>query len=1226
MKRISLTPIINRHRMTAVASLVLFAGMFCATQLTAQNGAFRSPQLRVVVPVNTTLATVVTNRFSTSTNNMTLDMSGFYQIAPVDLSVSWVSADPGGVGFAITDTNGVAVSQIASRTNGYSTNLWLTVYTTNVPSGSYTFSLNASGGATNNLLLTLDVGYIWNGPTNSATLGSANWSASTSWSQGSGSSTPGASDVVIFNVDGGQTNQFVSDGSAPPTGYTNVLINSVINQNMTIGSLRFAQSNATYQWHNLNILPGYTLSITGPGGFSILQDYIREFTGISVAQVCIVGTNASLVVSNPAANFGMFVDGQAAFILDMTRLADFKATVNRFTLGDATAYPNVLNLDVNQYGNFNNNSIPRRFLPWLYMASNNVVLATYVGPENYTNSMNRMYAISDVHTLYGSGSTTVPRWYLGASNLFLADSICFIGANQGGNGTTLRFHPSFTNNPIAIFRGTNGTSRMSIFTVGDAGGITNGSQGNIKSYLDFGVGNGRIDALVDRFYMGMDRTLIASNSSATPNYQGKLGMGAGTIDCNVAFLGYQNSGVHTEVPVSQDYRGYCQGELFVSNTAVFKCNGTMTLGYTTETNGGTTGAEVQNNYGKINIGPGGTVMVKTVEVGGVTKRSTGNIISLVNGATLVVSNTIAGPDMRLSALTNSGGSTMVLFINGNSNAPYIYTSNLTVSAGNFIRIGGLTNITYTGGIAQFPLIAYSSGTPTIPGVIMPSGFIGSGSIIPNGSAQWDLYVSTNPPNTNLVWRGPGTTADWDTSTKNWYDTATGLMTNFNNGDWVKFDDTPGYATTVNQTTSILLPGQVAMSNVTVAYKFTGSGVQGGGVLTKQGTGSLEVGSSSSFAIPMTVNAGTLTNNGTIVGVTIAAGASLGNNGTINGNISCSGQAYNIGTMNGALTLEAGAVVTNLAYIQGGAFTLQTNAFLYNGTNATMDNFGNSTIATNATLINDGYLGAPLAGYAQTITVNGTLKDTGASVTPGDPTMSLSTLTIGGGGLFIMGGDGIGQTIVRNPLGTTTGASPWPGRVTLGIGSTNIIKVDPGAPSFTILGSGALDLGPSQSSQQQNGATLIITNTTGAPFSAGQYFKMFVQWNGGNPTPTGTSTNCYPIIVPRTPGPGLIWDLSRLWAGTDFGYIGVAYPPVVHLTNSFALAGDGTNIVAQFSWPATNQGWRLQTLVTPVSVGLTPDTNFNWTGIAGSWTNTSMIFSNRILNNPDTNVFFRLVFP
>jgi hypothetical protein len=1239
----------------AAAILILAACVLCAIQLPAQTVNFIGPKLRVTVPVGYNGMTIISNSMSYTTNNVLPDDTGTnYIIQPITVNLSGL---PAGVTCVLTNmssvtnaesiTNATIFTATNLRTNSSSTvRLWVVFgFDGTTPEGSYTVSENATGGATNNLLLTLDVAHIWNGSTNAALDGPGYWSVPARWAA-NGTAGTNTDSVVVFQDWGGQTNSVYSNSTPPGVLFTNYLVNSIVDDNMTISSIRFAETNNTgYRFHTIKIADGKTLTVTGTNGFSLLRDYVNETAALATGQtVTFIGTNnAALVVTNNDANFSMLLDGQQAHLLDLSQLDNFRATVNRVALGDARQYPNFWNMDANNYGNHGSTSVPRRMLPTMALARTNVIKALFVGPDDYTNATTRDYAICFSRGAYGSTTTSgPPLWLLGLSNIFYADSICFNAYGSGNANMYCRFNSNFaftnnsvnvTNNPIAIFRGTNG-GRMTMFAISDAAG-PGGETSSTKGVVDLGMNRGVVDALVDRVIIAADRPIIEGNGSGQPNHQGTFGFGAGTFDANTVILGYQTSGVHTNS--TTNYRGYCQGNLWVSNTAVFKVNDSLILGYTTEASSiNEVGPGAINNRGQVVVTRGGTMMVNRVTVGGVTKNSGLNTIGITNIgtgtniSTFILSNTIAGPDKMLDTLILSGGAVLAMHVSGFSNAPYIYTTNLSVSAGNFIRIEKLADVAYVGGVAQFPLIArFNAGTPTIPGVIMPAGFTGSGSVIPNGTLQWDLYVSTNPPNTNLVWRGPaGTTgtADWDTSSLYWRDTATGWMTNFHNGDWVTFDDTPGYATNVNEAVSILLPGQVTVSNAAIAtYKFTGSGVQGGGLLTKRGAGTLEI--AGSAAIPMTVAEGVLTNNvaGTIGGVTVAAGAGLGNAGTINGNINCSGLAYNMGTINGGLTVTSSGVVTNMAYIGGGTFTLQTNAFVYNGLNATMDNFGNSTIATNATLINEGYLGTPdINNNLQTVTVNGILKDTGAS---GTPTMCLQTLTIGGGGLFIPGGDSsTGVSSIRNPQGTAMGPTAFPGRVTLGIGSTNIMKVDPGAPTFTVLRSGALDFGPSQSSQQQNGSTLIITNVTGTPYTAGQYFKMFVRWDtGGNPYSTGTSTNCYPIIIPTTPGAGLIWDLSRLWATADFGYIGVAVPPVVHLTNSFSFP-DGTNAVCSFSWPSTNQGWRLQTLVTPASVGLTPDTNFNWTGVAGSWTNISMVISNEVLGRPGTNVFFRLVFP
>ena len=94
----------------------------------------------------------------------------------------------------------------------------------------------------------------------------------------------------------------------------------------------------------------------------------------------------------------------------------------------------------------------------------------------------------------GNGSSTSTSFLLGISNIFQLDSICFYGASSAaGNTGGTRFGPT---NGIAIFRGTNGTSRMSVFTVSDDGG-TNEASSNLKGVVDFSLGT--VDALVDGF-------------------------------------------------------------------------------------------------------------------------------------------------------------------------------------------------------------------------------------------------------------------------------------------------------------------------------------------------------------------------------------------------------------------------------------------------------------------------------------------------------------------------------------------------------------------------------------------------------------------------------------------------------------------------------------------------------------------------------------------------------
>ena len=108
-------------------------------------------------------------------------------------------------------------------------------------------------------------------------------------------------------------------------------------------------------------------------------------------------------------------------------------------------------------------------------------------------------------------------------------------------------------------------------------------------------------------------------------------------------------------------------------------NDTLELGYAAETD---PLAEPFNNYGRINIGPGGTVRAKTILFGGPSKGSSESRITMTAGATLIVSNTIAGSDGALPEL-NMSDSILMLHLNGTNTSPYVLVTNLIC--------GGLTN-------------------------------------------------------------------------------------------------------------------------------------------------------------------------------------------------------------------------------------------------------------------------------------------------------------------------------------------------------------------------------------------------------------------------------------------------------------------------------------------------------------------------------------------------------
>jgi hypothetical protein len=1113
---------------------------------------------------------------------------------------------PSGVTATLVDGSGALVTDIpiVINTNSASktTNLVLKlVFDGSQGGGVSTLGITLTGALTNGYFpVVLEVGKIWNGSANAAANGAGNWSDASKWQ---GGASPGSADNVVFLDAGAQTNSLLAGSS--------YLTNSVVDVSTVISSLRFGMTNGlgapTTNFHNLYIKDGVSLAIKGDGGFSMLRDYSYQTLRMNVA---IYGTNATLIQTNDNSNFAMLIDGQGTIpnsILDMSGLGRLQLGVNRVAIGDILAYPNYTHFITNLYtpGSTFGSSRPSKSLPNWKMAMTNVVRAVFVDSNNYNNSLSRSYAMEIGRNETTGGSSGNYGVSMGLTNSFLLDGLCVGGyASLGG---VLNF---ITSNSFAMFRNTNG-GRMSVMAFGDAAGAsTTLALGNNTKCGNAGLGvdftRSTVDILVDRLYMSMDRGYTTGGGVC----QSSMGMSAGILDANSAFIGYQSSG-------NQTNQNSCNASLTVSNTAVFRVNGTLAIGYTTASIGDL--SLPASTKGAITIGPGGTLTASNITVGGTTKASAGNTISMVGNATLVVSNRIADATANgaLGSLTFSGGNNSIkVFINGANSGAIIYVTNFTASGtGNKLVIGGVTGLTYPADV----VILQGAGGPVVSaasfdgGVVMPAGLGLSGSLATSGTNSINLHIINRAPN-NLVWRAPvgSGTADWDYTTKNWLNT-NGVMTNYDNPDIIAFDGAAGYATNINlagDPSTPLTPNVINMTNGLVTYALLNGGnqISGGPSLNKFGSGTVQIDGSTSVSVQL--NQGVLTGLGSIGNANVASGAVMNFAGIMSGSLASAGVATMAGTLAGTLTVQSGGVVTNSGTANN-PISVQSGGFLYNS--GTMNNVGAGSsgapqVASGSTLVNDGTIGAVSSGNI--LYVSGVFNDSGSL----SDNITVQSVTIGVGGTFIPGGDGIGKTTVNSD-----GTGTFPGAALLVQGSTTVLKVSVAGMSNTVLSVNNLSFGASSSQRTQNGATLLITNTSGSPFADGQSFHFFdnVSAPGSVPYNTGSSTNTYPVITPTIPGSGLLWDLSQLWVSGNIGVVGVNSGP--SLTNSFSIEG-GTNIIAQFSWDASNLGYRLQTLVAPLTSGLSAT---NWTGVAGSWTNTTVTLTNTIATN---SVFYRLVFP
>jgi hypothetical protein len=1252
-----------------------------ALSASAQTVRFRATRVRITVPLNYSGTDLITNLATISTN----------VASPVNFAVTGL---PAGASYTLTDQNtNVLTSSMVT------TNLYLWVHTTNVAQGTYTFSLNGSGGAVNNILFILQAGHVWNGSTNAVVDGSGSWSDASKWLGG----VPGAGDDVIFTDSGGQTNYFTTLITNIVGGVTNIstnfLVNSVIDSDTTIGSLRFSQLSNNTTYHVLNISPGRTLSITGTNGFSFLRDYIEDNTtgsplappaGWADPRVTFLGTNATMVVSNDSANFALLIPAQRASHIDMTQLDRFEANVVRFGLGDYSLYPN--------YGNYNyanqypDSGSPKRFLANVSFARTNILRASFADPYHYTNVDDRKYSFTFLNSSR-AGTTAQALLQLGISNAFFCDGVNILGANQQGN---LRFNPTFANNTnftcSAYFRNTNG-GRMSMFAIADGAG-TNEARSHTKA-LNLDFSGGTLDILADKFYIGRDRPLLTDCV-----YQGFFLMGRGTVDVNTVVLGYQEYAGQTN---TTEFRGYCQGRISMTNnpsftnsaglftnSGIFKVNDTLILGYVTQTDTYGLGDSGNGNYGQVFLGNGSTLAANRILIGNPSYTTPAsftygfkNVILVTNRSSLIISNTmgtnlpgttdghVVQLDMRNSSLTLHPTSK-------NFFGPYVCVTNLFTD-GAILNLAtvpvwptneypkDITLIQFETGSSSFTLGACpfdpTNGSPT---------YQPATPTLINNSTSVVLHLDILYPQV-LIWKGFND-GNWDFTTQNWA-TTNGLTTNFHNGDFVIFDDRLQNNIDVTITTNVM-PGQapgvfgitVNNSGRNIDYTFGSSGGSViGSQLRKQGTKSLTINAPMSTAIE--IAGGSVSGNGSVSAVTVNAGTTLNFSGSINSTLTTAGTATSAGTVNGQVVVQTGGVFTNNGTVNG-TLAVQSAAWAVN--NGTW-RIGSSTTSTNSTLINAGSI------VGNSLVINGRFIDMGSAL--GSLTLD-TALTIGGGsftggnddyitnrigaGTFIPGGDGLGVTYVYK--GECIGNPCYNGRIDFARGSTNIYKVDPGAPSGsanTKTRCGFQSFGPSQSAFQFNGCTILITNVGTTPFAASQSYKLFSGLGASEllNNPGQNTTNTYPTILPPTPGPGLAWDLRNLWMADAPGQNGiirivsVATNPI-SLTPSYSYGTnysyatnvvDGvTNVVtttntlyiAQFQWPTNYIGWRLEQQNRALNEGISTNrtawsTTWNTTAVsivASPWTNfmltTNTLYSvspTRTNRNPGC-YFYRMVYP
>jgi len=1101
---------------------------------------------RVTVPIGpgSTNSTVITNSVNLSggATNANFDVSGLFA----------------GVGAVLTDTN---LNSLLSTEQD--TNLLLTLNTTNIPEGIYTFRLNAGGFDTNGLPVTnsvifvLQAAHIWNGSLNV----SNGWSDAGSWLGG----VPSSSSDVVFGDQGAQTNIF--SGSS--------FTNSFVDVDTTIASLRFSQTGVTNSiatglpspvYHHIQIFPAKALTISGTNGFSLMRDYCDDAAaGLNSMNVTIDGgAGSKMIVSNQNANVSIFAGGSLVPTLNMSNLDIFIAKVGRVGIADYQIYPYYrdLNTGLNAGRGTNNYSArPRQMSANFYLAKTNFITAAFKDVNNYTNELTRGYPFSFLNNEQsGVGSGTSQILQLGISNIFLLDAVCFFNAN--GNGT-VRFGPT---NAVAVFRGTNGTSRMSVFTISDDGG-TNEAASNLKGIVDFSLGT--VDALVDRLYLSRDRELIQTNQ--TPNVQSDLIVGKGTFDVNTAVLGYQE---HTKpdwtvIGGGQPYLNYCQGRLVVTSNGTFRVNGTLTLGYTADTNNPGDASQF-GTYGQITINSNSTLIASNIVVdgglnfydpgqslGGSTPRV--NTITINQGGNLIVSNSIGAnnytgslyptfanaglPGLPVDTFTMGQSSILTMFVTGKTNV-FVRNFVSTGTTPGTIKIASLP--VGLGFPTNIPLIHYQTATPVVAADMsaVAASYPGVQGYILNDSVgkNINLFLTTNAPNT-LTWTG-GQNNNWDLSSLNWVITGGSVVTNFSMGDIANFDDSSS-VTNVN-ISEVVVPNQatngVVITNSARIYTFNAAGgaIAGTAKILKLGTNSVKFNASEAGPIAVTAGEVDVLSSGILGNTTLSSNTVLKVNsgGSVAAGLSSTASTVTVANggsiSGGGISLIGGSLVNNgtISVPTGSALVQTNNAVFTNTINGVM-NFGNSNPAW------DSYPGTTVANFGFIYVTqgrviprglwfgNGTIYDPVTSAPQGstlarfnlkaDPNAVLSIGATPGSidNMFVQGRFDLSDAANNNNAG---------GRFLVDVDIGNHVNDTVTATRWNNLG----------------GCYWIMNNINGN-FSSGQTFNVLVNANGLGVSNFVDTITLYPTVLPTVPGPGLQWNLTGL---QNYGTIGVTNSTMV----------------------------------------------------------------------------------
>ena len=433
-----------------------------------------------------------------------------------------------------------------------------------------------------------------------------NWSDAVNWSSGA---EPAAGSAGFFATTASVSSSALSVLGGGPGDILPAKINNIVDGNVTILGLDYANINGTYQ--NTFIDSGVTLNV-GEGGLTVGSPVVDE--GNTSGNATISGAGGALSIDDPSAIIYVGLGhsnsvSTAEATLDMSGLGTFDADVGSFLVGvGAVGFTSVL-----------------QPVGTVYLAQSNSIIVN--GGNGGTDSTLVALDIGDAgdaETAAGFGDSSSSTLYLGWTNAIWAD---FIDIGRQWASGAIYFNPAVTNaNPSVSIRGTSGNS-VTVWNIGD-GAENLLSGGGSTGVADFSGGS--INAMVNTLGVAVSSP---NSTSASSVVQGTLTIAAGTIWANTVNISDNPAGAVSPA----------EGTVNVNGAGTLSVSGTLNLGLTPGSPSATPSATLNIN--------GGAVWANAVAAG------TNGTVSTINmsGGWLAATNGlgVASAPVTTLNLTNS---------------------------------------------------------------------------------------------------------------------------------------------------------------------------------------------------------------------------------------------------------------------------------------------------------------------------------------------------------------------------------------------------------------------------------------------------------------------------------------------------------------------------------------------------------------------------------------------